>query len=116
MSRLIHVAPRAPLNERSELLAELTHVGGQLHACSKPEAAQPFIDELAEIAQELAVPISERRADAVIFLAHPEKIGTATWAQCGGLLYALCQECPDNCLQIGSRVAQRLAQLAPRSS
>ena len=113
MSRLLHVTPRAPLSDRSELMLELSHVGGQLQACSKPESTQHFIEELVEIARQLYVPMDEARADSALFLAQPERIADATWDQCGGVLYALCQECKEDRLQLGARVAQRLVQLAP---
>jgi hypothetical protein len=104
----------AIVSEQGELLLELSHVGGQLHACSDPQAAPPFIDELIEIARQLSVPTDDRRDDAPVFLAAPDKISSATWLQCGGLLYALSHDRPDNRLHVAAEVAQRLVQLAPR--
>jgi len=102
------------MNERSELLLELSHVGGQLHACVDPQAAPLFIDELVDIARHLSVPTDDRSDDASIFLRAPDKISTATWRQCGGLLYALRHDRPDNRLRIATEVAQRLARLVPQ--
>jgi hypothetical protein len=102
---------KAPMNERSELCLELSHVGGQLHACSDPQAAPPFIDELVEIARQLSVPTDAPQDDAPVFLKAPEKISTASWTQCGGLLYALSHDRPKNRLQVATKVAQRLARL-----
>ena len=98
-------------NERSELFLELSHVGGQLHACSDPQAAPLFIDELVDVARQLSVPTDSRRDDARVFLGAPEKIASATWTQCGGLLYALCHDGPENRLQVAINVAQRLVRL-----
>ena len=102
------------MTEKSELVLELSHVGGQLHACSDPQAAPPFIEELVDIARQLSVPTDSRRDDAPVFLEAPDKIGGATWMQCGGLLYALCHDQPDNRLQVAAKVAVRLARLAPQ--
>ena len=102
----------ALMNERSELFLELSHVGGQLHACANPESAPLFIDELVDIARQLSVPIDAPRDDAPVFLGAPDKISTATWTQCGGLLYALCHDGPENRLLVAIKVAQRLARLA----
>jgi hypothetical protein len=101
----------AMINERSELFLELSHVGGQLHACSNPQTAPLFIDELVDIARRLSVPTDDRREDAPVFLSAPDKISAATWTQCGGLLYALCHDGPENRLQVATKVAQRLARL-----
>jgi len=103
----------ALMNERSELLLELSHVGGQLHACSDPQVAPCFIEELVEIAQQLSVPTDEPGEDARLFLGEPEKISSASWRQCGGLLYALRYEVPQNRLRVAAEVAQRLARLLP---
>jgi hypothetical protein len=118
MSRLMQVASLPSggfmgelMNERSELFLELSHVGGQLHACSDPQMAPLFIDELVDIARQLAVPMDKPRDDAPVFLRSPDKISTATWTQCGGLLYALCHDGPDNRLQVAVKVAQRLVRL-----
>lgn len=106
----------ALMNERGELLLELSHVGGQLHCCADPQVAPSLIEELVEIARQLAVPTDDRRDDAPVFLESPEKISTATWTQCGGLLYALRHDQPDKRLRIAIEVAQRLARLAPNSA
>jgi hypothetical protein len=103
------------MNDRSELLLELSHVGGQLHACSDPRAAPLFIDELVDIARQLSVPTDDRRDDAPVFLDAPSKISTATWIQCGGLLYALRHDPPENQLKIAAEVAQRLVRLVPHT-
>jgi hypothetical protein len=123
MSRLMQVASLKSggfmgevMNERSELFLELSHVGGQLHACSDPKTAPLFIDELVEIARQLAVPTDARRDDARVFLRAPDKISSATWTQCGGLLYALCHDGPDNRLQVAVKVAQRLVRLVAGKS
>jgi len=100
------------INERSELLLELSHVGGQLHACSNPQVAPLFIDELVDIARQLAVPTDDPRDDTNAFITDPAKISSATWRQCGGLLYALRHDYPHNQVQIAAGVAQRLARLA----
>ena len=99
------------MNERSELVLELSHVSGQLQACSDPQAAPLFIDELVDIARQLSVP-TKPRDDAPAFLVEPAKINTATWLQCGGLLYALCHDRPHDPVRIAAEVAQRLARLA----
>ena len=101
------------MTEPDELILELSHVGGQMHACSRG-TAPILIDELVDIARQLAVPIDERRDDAPVFLDEPDKIRTATWTQCGGLLYALCHDHPGNGLQVATGVALRLARLAPQ--
>ena len=102
------------MNDPSELFLELSHVGGQLNACSDPQTVPPLIEELVDIARELSVPIDPRPDDARVFLRAPDKISTASWTQCGGLLYALCHERPTNGLEIATEVAQRLTQLASR--
>jgi len=103
----------AVMTDRSELLLELSHVGGQLHACADPQMVSSLIEELVEIADQLAVPTDERRDDAPVFLEAPDKIRTATWTQCGGLLYALRNDAPSQSLLVAAQVAQRLIRLVP---
>jgi len=100
------------MNDPSELFLELSHVGGQLHACTDPQIAPPLIEELVDIARELAVPLDRNRDDVRVFLGAPDKISTASWTQCGGLLYALCHDRPINGLEIATEVAHRLTRLA----
>ena len=99
-------------SERNELLLELSHVAGQLHACTDPQAAPLLIEELVDIARQLSVPTEARSEDAPAFLAAPEKIVTATWRQCGGLIYALCHARAHHAPRVATEVAQRLVRLA----
>lgn len=107
------------MQSRTELVAQLAHVGGQLAAPKAEAAREPLLDELQDIAGALDVPINRRRDDAHVFLENPEKIAEATWTQCGGVLYELRHGAgperpadPPPALSIAAEVAQRIARLA----
>ena len=69
--------------------------------------------KLSELAASLGVPTRARRDDPYVFIDTPEKISTATWRQCGGVLFALIHDAPANSVEVAALVAQRLAGLAP---
>lgn len=98
---------------RSELVAQLTHVGGQLVGRNVGNAASPLLEELLELARTLHVPTDKPRDDSRVFLNTPQKIAGATWTQCGGILYALSHQSRSDASAIAAEVAQRIARLAP---
>ena len=99
--------------DRSELVAQVTHVGGQLRGRSGDSAASPLLEELLDLARTMQVPTDRARDDSHVFLEAPEKIAGATWSQCGGILHSLAHHRHENCSAIAAEVAQRIARLAP---
>jgi hypothetical protein len=48
-----------------------------------------------------------------VFLEGTEKVETATWTQCGGLLFALTHEEMRGADALAARVAERIFDLPP---
>lgn len=97
----------ALIDELSRLVRELSEL-----ADATPRASSA-VSKLVEIARALGVPTDHRRDDAPVFLEGTEKVATATWTQCGGLLYALAHDEARDRSAVATKVAQRLFELAP---
>ncbi len=95
---------------RSDLLVTLSRLADDLTA---GDGARPTLAELTGVARALGVPTGERRDDAPVFLNGTEPIATATWTQCGGILFAIERGEVDAPAEAAARVARRLLQLAP---
>lgn len=102
------------MTEKLELIDELSHLRRQL---SGPALATPgasnAVSKLIEIARALGVPTTHRRDDAPVFLDGTEKLETATWTQCGGILYAIAHDEVSDRTAVAAKVAQRIFELAP---
>jgi hypothetical protein len=95
------------INRLSGLMPELRQRGQTL------ARASTAIAELMEIAHALGVPTTQRRDDAPVFLEGTEKVETATWTQCGGLLFALAHDEARDPGALAVRLARRIFELAP---
>ncbi len=99
---------RAPQNE---LLTELTLIDRQLQASD--ESTADLIDALVDVARALKVPTDDRREDTHRFIEGAESVASATWAQCGGLVFALVERQVVDERAFAALVAQRIGELAP---
>ena len=79
---------------------------------SDSAAARGSVAALIELAHSLGVNTQDRRDDAPVFVAGTEPIETATWAQCGGLLFALSRDEVPDARAIAQRVGRRVCALA----
>ena len=101
-------------DEKIELISELSRITRRLDQRDSPEdVIAAAISALAETARALGVPVDTRRDDAPVFLEGTEKVETATWTQCGGLLFALAHDTVFDRRGIATRIARRLFELAP---
>jgi hypothetical protein len=74
---------------------------------------QRALHALAHAARSIGVPTGTRRDDAPVFIAGTEPIETATWTQCGGLLFALLHDHVPDARDVAERVARRISMLSP---
>jgi hypothetical protein len=103
-----------PEKEQVELLAELSRLARELKQPPHAEAGGlTAVPRLVEVAHALGVPTNSRRDDAPVFLEGTERVETATWTQCGGLLFALAHEEMRGADALAARVAERIFDLAP---
>lgn len=102
------------MQSRDGLLAELALIDRQLQASDEPTS--DLVDALDAAARALRVPVDERGQDAYRFIEGEAAVSTATWVQCGGLVFALAQGHVVDSRQLAARVAQRLFELAPSHS
>jgi hypothetical protein len=98
--------------DRRKAADELAELGRTLSEQSDLEDRRT-IQALVDAAHTLGVPTNQRRDDAPVFLAGTESIESATWTQCGGLLFALAHDQPAEARLIAARVARRIATLLP---
>jgi len=69
--------------------------------------------DLLRGARGLGLPVDTQRDDPHVFLAAPEKLSTATWAQCGGVLRVLLKrKTPPEPEPLRGAIA-RIAELMP---
>ncbi len=95
---------------RSDLIEALERLTPDLNDPLKSESA---VQELIAVARALEVPTQERRDDAPVFLDGTESIDTATWTQCGGILFAIGRGEAREPGNVAAYVARRLIILAP---
>jgi hypothetical protein len=99
------------MESRDELMAELALIGRQLQASDEP--TPDLINALADSARALKLPADERREDTHRFIEGSEPVESATWAQCGGLVWALAEGQVVDGRMLAARVAQRIFDLLP---
>ena len=100
--------------EKLKLIDELSRLVRELSEPAPTTArGSTAVAELLEIARALGVPTTDRRDDAPVFLEGTAKVETATWTQCGGLLFALAHDEVRDAQSLATRLAQRLFDLAP---
>jgi hypothetical protein len=99
------------MESRDTLMAELALIARQLQASDEPTSE--LIDALVSAARALKLPCDERREDTHRFLEGVESVESATWAQCGGLVFALAERRVVDERAVATRVAQRIFQLTP---
>ena len=94
---------------------DLMRIGDQLQNSASDQATRALLGELSMAARSLGVPTNQRRDDAPVFIGAPDKLSTATWTQCGGILFALHHDHAPakNTAHIAARVAERIAALLP---
>jgi hypothetical protein len=99
------------MESRDTLMAELALIARQLQAPDEPTS--DLIDALVDAARALKLPTDERRPDTHRFIEGAESVESATWAQCGGLVFALAERQVVDERSFATRVAQRIFQLTP---
>lgn len=102
------------MDARDELMAEVALINRQLQASD--ETAADLIEAFVEAARALKLPVDEARSDTHRFIEGVEPVEGATWAQCGGLIFALAQHQLVDERALAARVAQRVFELAPTHS
>ena len=98
-------------DSRDELMGELVLIDRQLQAADEPTTN--LMDALIDVTRALKLPIHQRRADARLFIESTQSVSSATWDQCGGLVFALAQREVVDPRAFASRVAQRIFELTP---
>ena len=93
-------------------VAEIVRLA-QVLAEQRSTEDQRALHALAEAAHSIGVPTGTRRDDAPVFIAGTEPIETATWTQCGGLLFALLHDSVPDACGVAERVARRISLLLP---
>jgi hypothetical protein len=99
------------MESRDELLEQLALIERQLQASDEPTAN--LIDELVDVARALRLPTDDHREDAHRFTEGSEPVESATWKQCGGLIYALAQKQVPDERAFAARLTQRIFELLP---
>lgn len=99
------------MESRDHLMAELALIDRQLQASD--ETTSDLVEALLDVARALKLPVDARREDAHRFIEGTESVATATWAQCGGLVFALTQRQVVEERALAAQVAQRLFELTP---
>src|SRR3954451_14999199 len=99
------------MESRDELMAELSLINRQLQASD--ETTSDLLDALVEVTRALKLPVDEARDDTHRFIEGAESIDSATWVQCGGIVFALAQRQVVDARALAARVAQRIFDLAP---
>jgi hypothetical protein len=100
------------MSEQRNAAQKLAELARALSEQSEWEG-KPAIDALIGAAHTLGVPTNARRDDAPVFLVGTEPIETATWTQCGGLLFSLAHDELTEARAVAARVAGRIAALLP---
>ena len=99
------------MKTRDELMEEFALIGRQLQSSDEP--TPDLVEALLDSARAVNLPTDERRDDAHRFLEGTERVESATWAQCGGLAYALAAGQVADERALAARVAQRIFDLLP---
>ena len=99
------------MESRDTLMAEVALIARQLQASDEPTSE--LIDALVDVCRALKLPADSRRDDTHRFLEGAESVEAATWAQCGGLVFALAERQVVDERALAARVAQRIFQLTP---
>ena len=99
------------MESRDELMEELALIDRQLQMSD--ESAADLIEALVDAARALKLPIDGRREDAYRFIQGVDSVEAATWAQCGGLVFALSQRQVVDERALAARVAHRVFELTP---
>ena len=98
-------------DSRDELMGELTLIERQLQTADEPTS--DLIDALIDATRALKLPIDQRRPDAHLFIDSEQSVSSATWDQCGGLVFALARQEVVAPRAFAARVAQRVFELTP---
>lgn len=99
------------MESRNDLMAEVALINRQLQASD--EATSDLIEALLDVARAIKLPVDEHREDAHRFIEGTESVASATWAQCGGLVFALTQQQVVAERAFAAQLAQRLFELIP---
>lgn len=99
------------MESRDNLLAELALISRQLEASDEP--TPDLISALIDSARAVKVPADEPRQDTHRFIEGTEPVEVATWAQCGGLVWALSESQVAEERALAARLAQRIFALVP---
>jgi len=99
------------MESRDELMAKLALIERQLQASD--EDTSQLVDELEDAARSLKLATDTHRDDAHLFIEGTAAVESATWAQCGGLLFALSHEQVVDARAFAARLARRIFELTP---
>jgi len=99
------------MESRDELMGELALIQRQLQAPDEPTSV--LVEALLGAARALKLPVDERRGDTHLFVEGGEAVESATWLQCGGLVFALAEGQVVDERAFALRLAQRIFDLTP---
>jgi len=99
------------MESRDTLMAELALIERQLQASDEPTSE--LVDALVDAAHALKLPAAALREDTHRFIEGADAVESATWAQCGGLVFALAERHVVDERAFAARVAQRIFELTP---
>ena len=99
------------MESRETLMAELALIDRQLQSSDEPTSE--LVDALVDAAHALKLPTAAPREDTHRFLEGVEAVESATWGQCGGLVFALAERQVVNERAFAARVAHRIFELTP---
>jgi len=91
---------------RDELMSELALLERQFQ--NSDEDTSQLVEELLDAGRALGLASDVHREDAHWFTEGLEPVESATWLQCGGLLYALDNDQVVNVRAFCARLARRI--------
>ena len=99
------------MKSRDELMAAFALIGRQLQASDEP--TPNLLEALIDSARAVNLPADEHREDTHRFIEGTKRVESATWAQCGGLAFALAAGQVADPRAMAARVAERIFDLLP---
>jgi hypothetical protein len=99
------------MESRDVLMAELALIDRQLQTSDEPTS--DLVDALVDAARALKLPTAAAREDTHRFIEGAEAVESATWAQCGGIVFALAERQVADERAFAARVAHRIFELTP---
>jgi len=100
------------MESRDELMVELALIDRQLQGSD--ESTSDLVDALVDTARALRVPVEPSDEGLHLFINGKLSVDSATWGQCGGLVFELEQRTVVDDRSLAARVARRVFELAPK--